>query len=306
MPPKKSVNLNYEQLLIWKENPTINPKTGKQIKENGPTYQDIEKRYNKIMEKYTEEECKKWITNKTVNPKTGRTIKPDKVVYERIRNSCETLLPQPSQQLVAAKEIEYNEDIQENIVENSQNLSIFQRILGSCKTCTLNLANNIITVLGCVDKKCMYKGCPWKGVYGINLLRIPKVLKSFVLAIIVRYINVDRCCCVCFGHLLMTFMIIFNKIQMARLDPLTKESIKIQKLIDKIDASTDLNKTTASLTAAEANKHMNNFIWKSLSNPKQAITKIISYAYMTKTEPQRIAFVSNVEELQDQLLEDDD
>lgn len=39
---------------------------------------------------------------------------------------------------------------------------------------------------------------------------------------------------------------------------------------------------------------------------KQAITNIIRYAYMAKTEPQRIAFVSNVEELQDQLLEDDD
>ena len=149
---KKSVNLNYQQLLRWREQPSINPKTGKSIKIDGPTYKEIQKRYDKFMEKYTEEECRQWINDRTINPKTNRKIKEGKVVYERIRNSCEQLAPEPSIKLISNKEKEYIEDVEEELIHDINSIPIYIRLFKSCKSCAVSLSNNLITSLGCVDK----------------------------------------------------------------------------------------------------------------------------------------------------------
>ena len=45
--PFKHNHLTINELVLWKQNPLINPKTGKAIKENGGTFQLIDSIYNK-------------------------------------------------------------------------------------------------------------------------------------------------------------------------------------------------------------------------------------------------------------------
>lgn len=44
-----STNLTYEQYLRWEANPTVNPKTGRSIEVDGPTYNKIKEGYGFVL-----------------------------------------------------------------------------------------------------------------------------------------------------------------------------------------------------------------------------------------------------------------
>jgi hypothetical protein len=67
--PFKHNHLTINELVLWKQNPLINPKTGKAIKENGGTFQLIDSIYNKNKTKVDE-----ILNNKVACFKSGEKI----------------------------------------------------------------------------------------------------------------------------------------------------------------------------------------------------------------------------------------
>ena len=66
----------------WKQNPSINPETGRVIKIHGPTW----KRLN--LDCNITEECTEWRINPTVNPTSRRRIKRDGPTFNRFSVLC--------------------------------------------------------------------------------------------------------------------------------------------------------------------------------------------------------------------------
>jgi hypothetical protein len=297
---KKNVNLNLQQLIRWKENPTVNPKTGKTIKINGPVYNEIQKRYDKYMEPYSKAECDRWFTDKNINPKTGKNIKTGLVVYERVRTACEPYLEQTDEKRLQINENEYNENIEEQYEEDLKRIPFYKKLYSKCTSCAIRLKDNIITNLGCSNTMCMVKGCPWNGSFGINLTRIPISIKIFVLKVILKFIHPDRCCCMCLGHLLMIFSFICFKIQESRIDRLTRDSIKIQTIINKIESSINLDKDVSIMISSTANEQITGYLKNKLFNIKQGYYDIIKYIY-NYANINKEKFSEGIQLLNDQL-----
>ena len=104
--------------LAWKENQLINPLTGRSIKKNGPTYNNLKKHCDTFLNddkisisnissssssssnnisalklnKLNREYCLNWEKNKTINPITLKTIKKDSIGYNKIDEECKKLL----------------------------------------------------------------------------------------------------------------------------------------------------------------------------------------------------------------------
>ena len=111
--------MNYDLCNKFINNQTINPKTGRKIKKNGPTHKKlmkachdmfvpgkkdtklertavlVKKKVKKVKkvkkekkQLTKEEECKKWKMNKTKNPKTNRNIKEYGPTYKKFQKMC--------------------------------------------------------------------------------------------------------------------------------------------------------------------------------------------------------------------------
>lgn len=67
------------------KNSSINPKTGRKIKHNGPVYRQLERECIDIMHR---EVCLKFFKNPSINPRTGRQIKKNGPVYNKLTAEC--------------------------------------------------------------------------------------------------------------------------------------------------------------------------------------------------------------------------
>jgi hypothetical protein len=102
---KKKINksLNGKQMFEssiinrckkWFKKPQLNPKTGKNIKINGPTYKKLEQecksinKSKKTKSKSNKMICKEWKKNKLINPRTGRKIKVNGPTYKKLEQEC--------------------------------------------------------------------------------------------------------------------------------------------------------------------------------------------------------------------------
>jgi len=230
-----TTRLSLQQYILWNENRTINPKTGKKIKPGGPTYNEIEEGWNKLQasNKFTRNECIKWVTDKTVNPKTNKPIKEGGFTYEMIRNKCEV----------------YDIDTKEtgkfynSIIDGSNSGS-------SCGSSSsgsgsdsdgddnpLSVKTQVKTPLSlvCFGEKCMMKGCPWNGSYGINFSLFPKMFIKAV-SFMFPYLNPKRCCCFCFGHMILFLSFVGSKTTASCIPRDVKELTKVQTTIDKLES----------------------------------------------------------------------
>lgn len=75
--------------LKWFENKTVNPRTGRKIKEGGSTYKELERECAKVGESDKAEKCAMWRRNPLKNPETGRSIKRGGPIYRRWQKACE-------------------------------------------------------------------------------------------------------------------------------------------------------------------------------------------------------------------------
>lgn len=66
----------------WRATPLVNPRTGRRIKKNGPTYKVFVKECDL-------DDCEKWRMNHLVNPTTGRRIKENGPTYKALIKDCE-------------------------------------------------------------------------------------------------------------------------------------------------------------------------------------------------------------------------
>jgi hypothetical protein len=86
----------------WNSNKNINPITKRTIKSDGPVYNNIEKKCNKLNgsdvkvanKKKTGKKgiiniCDEWLNNPNVNPETGKSIKKNGPVYKKLLKLCE-------------------------------------------------------------------------------------------------------------------------------------------------------------------------------------------------------------------------
>jgi hypothetical protein len=78
---------------IFKNNPLINPLTGRQIERGGPTYLEWQQKCGKPKKTgiVTYEKCNAFHKNPTINPDTGRKITTNGTVYKYWDKSCKNL-----------------------------------------------------------------------------------------------------------------------------------------------------------------------------------------------------------------------
>jgi hypothetical protein len=73
----------------WAANPTINPRTGRQIAVGKATYNALKAECaEKKSSPKKSTECSKWLADPTVNPRTGRKISPGKALYNALQAEC--------------------------------------------------------------------------------------------------------------------------------------------------------------------------------------------------------------------------
>jgi hypothetical protein len=240
MSSNKSTRLSYQQYLQWNEDRTINPKTGRKIKENGIVYNKILAGWNKFQVKYSEDECKAWNSKKGINPKTNRFVKKGNPIYDYIESQCEVY--------DKTKNID---KYLEMIEKEREECEIDEKSDKKKKSCL----RDPLTIL-CRGEKCMVKSCPWDGKFGINFSVFPKAFVK-VISLLFPYLDFEkRCCCFCFGHLL--FMLSFVGVRIstsACSSPDVKEIGKIQSTIDKIETS-GVDATLKKLFVAESVKQL--------------------------------------------------
>ena len=84
------INLNKKLCDEWDLNKNINPITKRNIKKNGPVYNNIEKKCKKITTNDDDKDiCKEWLNNRNINPETGKLIKKNGSVYKKLLKLCE-------------------------------------------------------------------------------------------------------------------------------------------------------------------------------------------------------------------------
>ena len=88
-------NLNKKLCDEWNSNKNINPITKRNIKSNGPVYNNIEKNCNKInsgtkkqTNKGEKNICDEWLKNPSINPETGKSIKKNGPVFKKLTKLC--------------------------------------------------------------------------------------------------------------------------------------------------------------------------------------------------------------------------
>jgi len=92
----------------WRNNPSINPKTGRKIKIGGKVYNELKKECEqsstnrdslrvrcKSRNTLSPLTCAEWRKNPNLNPKTGRKIKINGDVYNRFKKHCTGTAPSP-------------------------------------------------------------------------------------------------------------------------------------------------------------------------------------------------------------------
>ena len=80
----------------WNKNPLINPRSGRRIKLNGPTYAELERECSDyrplpkspVTSRRVSARCQEWFDNPLKNPLTSRPIKKDGTVYAKLRKEC--------------------------------------------------------------------------------------------------------------------------------------------------------------------------------------------------------------------------
>lgn len=83
----------------WKRDRSVNPRSNRRIKVDGPTYKKLQKecvpeelplrqRRIKKSPKVVSNVCEKWSMNRTKNPRTGRTIKVNGPTYKKLLEEC--------------------------------------------------------------------------------------------------------------------------------------------------------------------------------------------------------------------------
>ena len=68
MANRKKTVFSEKHIQTWLQNPSINPKTGKAIKTNGPTYMLLETAYNKLKTKKKSKTPYKPLPRKKLTP----------------------------------------------------------------------------------------------------------------------------------------------------------------------------------------------------------------------------------------------
>lgn len=248
---KRSSNLSIDQLYEWNENREINPKTGRKIKKDGETYNRIKEQWEGLLEEYTREECDEWTrSGEERNPKTGKKIKKGRMVHELIKTKCEI----------------YDKK-DETVLKEAEKCSEIKEYKGDYKgehkgECPLPTPSKHPLSIVCFGEKCMFRGCPWSGRYGINFTLLPKsVLKP--LHHFLLYMASERCCCFCFGHfslfILLTGYDIGMQYCMARPENVgLRDIVKSQKVIDRLNLAdaTKTDKEMEKILVSEANKRI--------------------------------------------------
>lgn len=243
-------------------------------------------RFEKIKEarNFTYEELQKWKRNKSRNPRTDRVISEGGQVYETLQALVE-------QEELLTRGAEMEESRSEVIKELFDEQSETER--SDTSTCKLfkpcKRALDYVTDFGCRGQRCMAKGCQWRGYLGLNLVKLPSCLHkaiSFFFPLVS-----GRCCCFCVGHFLMFVSIIMDAYSSAFVPRDVKEILKIQKTVDKINTSSDVDKTVTSIL----NKEFSAQIDKLTGKAQNVLLKNITKAIATKSDD---SFPSYVEELQ--------
>ena len=220
----KTTQLSLQQYLEWNENKGVNPKTKRKIIINGPVYNKIKEGWDKLQKDsdFTKQECLQWLQNKSINPKTNKKIKKDGLIYETILSKCE---------IFEVDEKEEKEDFKYDEKE-------------------------AITIL-CKNQKCMMKGCPWEGKYGLNSETIPLKLKK-ILLFLIPYLKKSRCCCFCFSHLVLFLTFVGYKTTESYCVPRDiKELNKVQNTINELEiAGKNIDVTYKQNIIKEINKEM--------------------------------------------------
>ena len=248
--------LSLQQYLLWNTNREFNPKTGRKIKINGPIYLEIESGWNKLQENsnFSIQECKEWLSNKLVNPKTGKRITEGGFVYETIRNKCELLDIDKSNKLYNS--IVESDSSYSDSSDNDDAPSISDNELEPIEESKISSPKKLPLSITCRDQKCMMKGCAWNGSYGINFSSFPKLfIKS--ISLFFPHLNPRRCCCFCFGHMILFLSFIGTKSASSCIPKNVKELSKIQLTIDKLESvEGTLNDKTKKIFITEANIEM--------------------------------------------------
>ncbi|MDD4930664.1 MAG: hypothetical protein PHG66_00725 [Candidatus Colwellbacteria bacterium] len=255
-----TTKLSLQQYLLWNQNKDVNPKTGRKIKIDGPVYQEIEAGWKKLQESndFTKSECLDWLDNKLVNPKTRKKIKEGGFVYEMIRNKCELYD-------VSKSDNKFYDDIidgsrgsgcsgsdSESVSESDSESEMEERKESkpSCVKSKQPLS------LVCKGEMCMMKGCVWNGKYGVNFTLFPKwFIKS--ISLFFPYLNTQRCCCFCFGHLILFLSFIGNKSATSCIPKEMKELTKVQMTIDRLESvEGSISENAKKVFIKEANTEM--------------------------------------------------
>lgn len=227
-----TTRLSLQQYILWNEKKDVNPKTGKKIKINGPTYTMIEDGWKKLQKSnnFTKSECIQWLDNKLVNPKSGKKIKEGGFVYEMIRNKCELYEVDKSssdkffEHVVDGASDYSNDSSSDSDISDDEPLYIEKK---EKKSKPLSFI--------CNGEMCMMKGCVWNGKYGINFTLFPKwFIKS--ISLFFPYLNTKRCCCFCFGHLILFLSFIGFKTAASCTPRDIKDLSKVQMTIDKLES----------------------------------------------------------------------
>jgi len=239
-----TTKLSLQQYLLWNQNKDINPKTGKKIKKDGPVYREIEAGWNKLQSSnnFTKSECIEWIDNKLVNPKTQKKITKGGFVYEMIRNKCELYdidksgkfykdiidyssneSDESDNDMCVVSESDNDESDEEECKENKKPI----KCISKKQALPLSFV--------CHGEMCMMKGCAWNGKYGVNFTLFPKwFIKS--ISLFFPYLNTQRCCCFCFGHLILFLSFVGNKAATSCAPRDVKDITKVQITIDKLES----------------------------------------------------------------------
>lgn len=240
-----TTRLSLQQYLLWNQNKGVNPKTGKKIKIDGPVYKEIEAGWNKLQasNNFTKSECIEWLDNKLVNPKTQKKIKKGGFVYEMIRNKCELYDVSKSSNKFYDDIIDgssgsecsgESERSEESSSEESDSDDGEERKV-SKPSCASKKKPSLPLSFACHGEMCMMKGCAWDGKYGVNFTLFPKwFIKS--ISMFFPYLNTQRCCCFCFGHLMLFLSFIGNKAAVSCVPREMKELTKVQVTIDRLES----------------------------------------------------------------------
>jgi len=269
----RSKKYSLQDYLRWNENKNINPKTGREIKINGPTYNLIQEGWTKLQKDtdYTPQECNQWIGNKSINPRTKKNIKHHGNVYETLRTKCEAysrpnniyehIMHEPS---VNYNDINYRHelnrevDIESRLIDdlNAVNISSEQEdeIIGDNRSDVrrFELSKLPFTKLTCREVTCMMLGCPWSGRFGINFTVLPK---PFIKGIKYFFpdLSPDRCCCMCGSHMILFMTFLGSKAATKCISKDIKELNKVQDVINKLETNPHITETMKNTLIKEGN-----------------------------------------------------